>query len=149
MRGKGIYQGKSIILAKPLTYMNRSGMVIPGLLHYARAEICDLIVICDNLDLKPGICKLKVKGSTAGHKGLASVIAYTGTQAFIRFYIGIGRPADNNIIDYVLSKPEGEEKQQIRMAVEKTVSGILLLAEKSPQEVMNVINSKAVCKTKA
>ena len=128
--------------------MNRCGMVIPGLLHYARADVTDLIVICDNLDLKPGLCRLKVKGSTAGHKGLASVIAYTGTRGFIRFYIGIGRPANNNIVDYVLSKPEGEEKQQIQMAVQKTVSGILLLAEKSPQEVMNVINSKAIYEIK-
>lgn len=143
-RGKGVYHKNSIILAKPLTFMNRSGMVLCSILHYAKAQLKDILVICDSLDLEPGICRLKTKGSSAGHKGLASIIECAGTQNIMRLYIGIGRPQDNNIIDYVLSKPTGEEKQKIEAALEKAVSGILLLLEKSPQEVMNVINRKTI-----
>ncbi|MBN2535606.1 MAG: aminoacyl-tRNA hydrolase [Spirochaetales bacterium] len=143
-KGKGVYRNKAIVLAKPLTYMNRSGLAIPGILHYAKADTSELLVVCDNLDLEPGICRLKTKGSSAGHRGLASVIEYTGTGDFMRLYIGIGRPPDNNIIEHVLSNPGGEEKQRIDLAVDKAASGILLLLEKPPLEVMNFINVTAI-----
>ena len=124
--------------------MNRSGMILENVLHYAKARLSDLLVICDSLDLEPGICRLKTKGSSAGHKGLASIIEYAGTQHIMRLYIGIGRPRDNNIIEYVLSKPQGEEKQKVDLALEKAISGTLLLLEKSPQEVMNFVNRKTI-----
>jgi PTH1 family peptidyl-tRNA hydrolase len=144
MRGKDVYKNRHIILVKPFTYMNRSGMVIHSLLRYAEADLSDLLIICDTLDLEPGICRFKTKGSSAGHRGLASVIEYSGTSNIMRLYIGIGRPADNNIIQYVLSNPEGEEKQKFDLAIEKAATGILMLLEKPPGEVMNFINTAAV-----
>lgn len=130
-------------MIKPLTYMNRSGTILSSVLHYADANLSELLVICDSLDLKPGICRLKTKGSSAGHKGLASIIDYAGTNEISRFYIGIGR-SEQPVIEYVLSKPSREDAQKLEGAIDNVTSAILLLFQKSPQEVMNVINRRTI-----
>jgi PTH1 family peptidyl-tRNA hydrolase len=142
-RAKGLYNGKEIVLVKPLTYMNRSGTILQSVLRYAQASLEDIVVVCDNLDLEPGTCRLKLKGSSAGHRGLASLISRAGTSDFKRLYIGIGRPHyKNDIIRHVLGVPEREEGESIARAIECAASGILMLLEKSPRQVVNTINSK-------
>lgn len=123
--------------------MNRSGIILRDVLYSEKAQINDILVICDNLDLKPGICRLKEKGSSGGHKGLSSIIKYAGTDRFLRLYIGIGRPDNkSDITDYVLSSPEEEEKLDIESGIEKAVSCACMLFKKTPGEVMNIFNSK-------
>ena len=97
---------KSTQLVTPLTYMNNSGKVLP-FLHPLYEQIEDVIVVCDTLDLPPGMIRIRKGGSSAGHNGLKSLIAYAQSPNFIRIYVGIGRPVPpRTVIDHVLSSPE-------------------------------------------
>ncbi len=139
---KGRFRGKEIVLIKPLTYMNDSGTVLSVVLRDTGYDIEDMVVICDQLDLPPGICRLRVKGASGGHNGLASMIRYAGTEKFKRIYIGIGRPLNRRrIIDYVLSDP-GKESEDIDRCIERTADAVLMLLYENPQMVMNVFNKK-------
>jgi peptidyl-tRNA hydrolase, PTH1 family len=142
-RGKGVYNSKQVALVKPLTYMNNSGRVIRQILKWNNATIDDLIVICDHLDLPAGVCRLKIKGSSGGHKGLASIISYAGTQEFKRLYIGIGRPEHpDDVIDYVLARPKGNDKRLIEEGITKAAQHALMLLERDPEALMNIINRR-------
>ncbi len=101
------------LLIKPLTFMNNSGAVMryTSLRKYSSN---DIIVVCDTLDLPPGVIRIKKGGSSAGHNGLKSLIAHLDDSTFIRVYIGIGRPkAGETVVEYVLGKPVGKIEQQI------------------------------------
>lgn len=133
----------SLSLVKPLTYMNRSGAIFPGLLSKTTRD--RILVVCDTLDLPSGQCRLKRKGSSAGHRGLESIIQRIGSETFMRLYIGIGRPLDrSDTISYVLDVPGPEQEILIASGIEAAVKGILMLLRENPERVMNVLNSKTV-----
>ena len=134
--------GTCVGLVKPLTFMNRSGDVIPGLLKKFRTDMTGLIVLTDNMDLPPGKVRMKFGGSTAGHNGLKSIIANTNSADFYRLYIGVGRPEKGHpVVDHVLGEFSRDQRILMEEAVEKAVYEILTLGEKSPGQVMNAINS--------
>ena len=81
-----------IYLVKPLTFMNRSGMILNEIFRKTGASASEMILVCDNMDLKPGMIRLKTRGSSAGHNGIKSVIDNIGSEDFKRLYIGVGRP---------------------------------------------------------
>jgi len=123
--------------------MNNSGKIIRSVLKYHNAKIEDILVICDHLDLPVGSCKLKLKGSSGGHKGLSSIIQYAGTPDFKRLFIGIGRPAySKDVIGYVLREPKGNDKTLLDEAIIKAADYSIMLLERDPQELMNVINRR-------
>jgi len=122
--------------------MNNSGVIVGQLLNDTGYDISQMLVVCDQLDLPPGVCRLRTKGSSGGHNGLASIIEYSGTTVFKRIYIGIGRPEKRqDIVGYVLTTP-GEEMEEIKRCVERSADAILMLLYDSPQRVMNVFNKK-------
>jgi PTH1 family peptidyl-tRNA hydrolase len=123
--------------------MNRSGEVIKTILRKTKTELKDIVVIYDNMDLEPGICKLKMQRSTAGHNGLESIFLHTKSHYIMCIAIGIGRPQyKSQVVDYVLSDPSESEKQCIDQAIEKVVSAVLQLIREPAQKVMNVLNKK-------
>ena len=141
--GRGIYEGKKIFLVKPLTYMNRSGLIIPSLRRKIKARHENIVIICDHLDLPPGICRLKRKGSSGGQKGLQSIIDNLGREDFFRLFIGIGRPPEGiDIPRYVLEKIPQIENIMYESAVKKAVSSLLKLRKTNPEQVMNELNRK-------
>lgn len=85
--------GEAILVARPLTYMNRSGAAVAALLVLAEAGPEDLLVVCDDLNLDFGTIRLRPRGSHGGHNGLLSIIETLGTQGFARLRVGVG-PAD-------------------------------------------------------
>ncbi|TFH05969.1 MAG: aminoacyl-tRNA hydrolase, partial [Spirochaetales bacterium] len=92
-----------LFLSMPLTYMNRSGLVIPALLRKSRSKVSDLVVIVDNMDLPAGTVRMKRKGASRSHNGLGSLMDVLQTGEFLRIYIGIGRPGRTvSVVDHVL-----------------------------------------------
>ena len=81
-----------IILAKPKTYMNNSGMAVQLLSRYYNIPAEDMWVVCDDVDLQTGFLRIKFGGGTAGHRGVESILHDIGTEKFWRFRMGIGRP---------------------------------------------------------
>jgi PTH1 family peptidyl-tRNA hydrolase len=141
--GSGRVGQAVLFLAKPLTYMNRSGEVFPGLWARAEGGLERLLVVCDTLDLPAGQCRLRRKGSSAGHKGLASIIARLGREDFMRLYIGIGRPRAGGpeaVVEHVLEAPRGEEQRLIEQGIEAAADGVMRLLAEEPEKVMNALN---------
>lgn len=130
-----------MVLAEPLTYMNRSGTVMPRL--QARAAPAETLVICDNLDLEPGRVRMKQGGGTAGHRGLASIVEALGHGDFLRLYIGVGRPADGDVVAHVLGVPPDGEAALYKEAVRRAADAVLALRERPPQQVMNETNRRS------
>jgi PTH1 family peptidyl-tRNA hydrolase len=136
------------VLAKPLTYMNRSGEVLPALL--ARYEPERTVVVCDNLDLPPGALRVKRGGAGGGHRGLASIAEYLNPEDYLRFYVGIGRPPTDlaespdrrqQIVDYVLGEPNESEAKQLALATARAAEAIPLFTHLAVDELIQRINS--------
>ena len=105
----GHVDGRSILLLKPLTFMNESGRAVGAALRYHRIAPGDLIVIHDEIDLAPGKVRVKTGGGIAGHNGLRSIRAHVG-DGFKRIRIGVGHPGDRNrVTGYVLGNFQTED----------------------------------------
>lgn len=135
-------KGQKIILAKPQTYMNKSGESIAGLLHWYRLSNQDLIVICDDIDLPLGRLRIRGKGGDGGHLGLKSIIDLVGGKDFIRIRVGVGRPLepDFEIVDWVLGRFSSEEAPVVEQIIEKAVQAIKTIAAEGLEKAMNVYN---------
>ncbi len=143
--GKGFHAGKSFHLVKPLTFMNSSGKVVREVLRETEHAVADMLVVCDSLDLPPGTCRLRLRGSAGGQKGLADIIRALGTDDFMRITIGIGRPAHRGqVVRWVLDSPrDRSEEEAFRAGVESAADAVLLLLAEGPQRAMNEYNRKA------
>jgi peptidyl-tRNA hydrolase, PTH1 family len=115
-----------ILLVRPLTYMNLSGTALEAVRRDFEVLLQELLVVCDDASLPLGKIRLRKKGSSGGHKGLESIIATLGTQAFPRLRIGIGTPdAGESLEEYVLSKPERSDKGSFAEAVAAGADALL------------------------
>ena len=131
--GKGVFKGKDIFLIKPLTFMNNSGQVIRDVLKAAECTTKDIIVVCDNMDLFPGVLRIKRGGGDAGHNGLKSIMTFAPANDFLRIY--------GDVSNYVLGVPDKIDRENISKAVEKAGEGILALTHRTVEQVTNEINS--------
>lgn len=104
---------ETILLVKPLTYMNLSGEALKAIIDSYEIKIEEIIVVYDDLDLPMGKIRFREKGSAGGHRGLTSIIHNLGTDAFKRVKIGIDRPQNQDIINYVLTEFNEEDKTKI------------------------------------
>jgi peptidyl-tRNA hydrolase, PTH1 family len=110
---RGKMAGINVLLAMPQTYMNLSGNAVRKLLAYFKADVNNLIVIHDDLDLPFGTVRLKTDGGNAGHKGLASIEETLGSSEFIRIRLGIGKPVDKSRIEGYVLEPFGKEERSV------------------------------------
>lgn len=108
--GKGKIFGEDVLLMKPLTYVNLSGNALIEAKNFYKVDVEDIYILVDDMDTEPGHIRLKLKGSSAGHNGLKSIISVLGTEEFKRIRIGIGRHSGHDIPDYVLSAPKDPEE---------------------------------------
>lgn len=133
----------SCVLVKPLTYMNRSGIVLPRLMRKHRISCRSLIVLCDNMDLPPGAVRVRRGGGTAGHRGLQSITQELHDSGFIRIYIGIGRPkAGCTVVDHVLGIPDEAEFSLIEQGVIRAGEAAIQAVTQPLERVMNEYNRK-------
>jgi PTH1 family peptidyl-tRNA hydrolase len=133
---------KQLFLVKPLTFMNRSGQILTDVLRLSSGGLGDLLIVCDTLDLPPGSLRLKMRGSSGGHRGLESFIRHAGTTELPRIRVGVGRPpSKQEAVGYVLEPPGYDEQELINQAIDRAASGILRLLVDPPESVMNVLNT--------
>jgi PTH1 family peptidyl-tRNA hydrolase len=133
----------TVNLIKPLTFMNHSGDILNYIFRKTGAGVDDMIIICDNMDLKPGMIRLKLKGSSAGHNGIKSVIGNIDRSDFKRMYMGVGRPENGGtVVDHVLGEFGKEDEQRFSSSVNKAAEALIKLTENPLHLVMNEINKK-------
>lgn len=129
-----------VILMKPMTYMNRSGDSIAGVLRYFRIEPRELLVVVDDVALPLGRLRLRSSGSDGGHNGLGSTIAHLG-ENFPRLRIGVGAAADQaDLVDHVLSSFSKTESAVIDRSVERATEAIRKVVDDGVETAMNLFN---------
>lgn len=116
--GKGLVNDETVILLKPQTFMNLSGEAVQAIVSYFKIAIDDILVVYDDMAVKPGEIRLRLDGSSGGQKGMQNIIDHLGTQKIKRIRIGIGEP-EFSAVDYVLGKPHGDEAVLIDRAIER------------------------------
>ncbi|MEE9585105.1 MAG: aminoacyl-tRNA hydrolase [Candidatus Brocadiales bacterium] len=114
-----------LILVKPLTYMNRSGLSVKRVLEHYACSKESLMVICDDLNLPSGRLRIRGKGSSGGHKGLESIIASLGSTEFPRLRIGIGLPPQGEASEYVLMPFLKGEEGVVEEALETACEAVI------------------------
>ncbi len=130
---KSTIKGQEVWLVEPQTFMNRSGQSVGGVARFFKINPDEVLVVHDELDLAPGIVKMKKGGSSGGHNGLKDITAALGTQDYWRMRIGIGHPrtmgSQQAVADFVLHRPRKEEQVLIEESIEKGLRVLPLAVE--------------------
>ena len=134
------YGGEKILLMKPLTYMNRSGLAVAEAMNFYKLDLADLLVIYDDMDMPCGQLKIKKKGSGGGHKGIGDIINALGSDVISRIKVGIDHPVHDTVVDFVLKPFSAEEFEKIKPTLEIAAKAAVYWLENGTQETMNVYN---------
>lgn len=146
-------EGKSerVILAKPKTYMNNSGMAVSLIASFYKIDPADIWVVHDELDLPVGFLKIRLGGSGAGHHGVESIMQAVGTEKFWRFRMGIGVSRNKEEManhevrhaeQFVLAKFDQHETGKLRELIKRGSKAITVALESSLEAAMNQYNTK-------
>ncbi len=139
--GEGRVGKGKVILAKPLTYMNKSGVAVKKLVKALDIPLDHLVVVHDDLDLACGRMKIKDKGGHGGHKGMQSIIEHIGSADFLRVKVGIGKPeSPEQGADYVLSHFSRDEISLVKEGVEQAAEAIEAIITSGKDKAMNAYN---------
>lgn len=143
MSGAGSIAGAKAVLLLPLTYMNRSGDAVRDVLAMRGAEPDDLLVVCDDVDLRLGQLRFRRRGGHGGHKGLRSIISCLGTDEFARLRLGVGRPPEGvETSDFVLDRFLPDEQELLADMKARAVEAVVLMLRDGLTAAMNVFNRR-------
>ena len=140
LMGRGNALGEDVMLFKPTTFMNLSGTAVQEVIHYFKVPLEDVVIIFDDMALEPGKIRLRLDGSSGGHKGMQNIIDMMGTDQFKRLRVGIGEPMERDNIDYVLSRPVDEEKEKIENAIKDAVEALKEIIKSGFDRAMSKFN---------
>ncbi len=142
LTGKTTYKGQQVVLLKPQTYMNNSGIAVSSFINYYHVDIDDILVIYDDLDLKYGQLRLRCKGSAGGHNGIKSIISQLSTDSFKRIRIGIQKNPQIPVVDYVLGKIEKEYLDLYESSLTRAAKAAIAFIDTDFDKVMNIYNKE-------
>ena len=134
---------QDFMLAKPLTFMNRSGQTVADLQRYYRFELGEVLIVVEDAALPLGRLRARASGSGGGHRGLKSVVDALGTEEFARLRVGVGRgDPQRDLVDHVLSRFEPTERGDIEAAIERAADAVVMFTAEGIEPVMNTFNRK-------
>ena len=137
------HAGSSVLLFKPLTFMNLSGTAVAKVARNRAPEAADILVVVDDIHIPLGTLRLRTEGSDGGHNGLKSVIEHLGTTAFPRLRIGIGqRKTGEQLRNHVLSTFTPEEKPDVEQAIQTAADAVLCCVAEGISRAMNRFNKR-------
>ncbi len=144
LMGKGVIQGKKVILAKPQTFMNMSGESVSSLVNFYHLDVTkDLLVIYDDVSLGTGQLRIRAKGSAGGHNGIKNIISQIGGQIFPRIKVGVGeKPPKMDLAEYVLGHFSKNEQRLMDEGYEMAISAAETIMEGRIEAAMNEYNRK-------
>ena len=135
--------GHEYQLLIPTTYMNNSGQSVRALIKFHKLPPEAILVVHDEIDLPPGIARLKFDGGAGGHNGLKDIIDQLQTKQFHRLRIGVGHPGNSDdVADYVLNSPSKADRQLIGDALQRAQTVLPLILEGELQKAMQQLHSE-------
>ena len=126
-----------VMLLKPSTYMNISGESVLSVVNYYKIQVDELLIVHDELDFPFGKIRLKKDGGDGGHKGVGSIIAFLGDDGFSRLRIGIDKPLNRDVTNYVLDTFTKEERMQLDDVLHRAEAIIKTTVQYGIQAAMN------------
>lgn len=137
------FGAQPLLLAKPLTFMNRSGDAVSALCRYYGIEPAELLVVYDDIDLPFTKLRARARGSAGTHNGMRSVVERLGTTEFPRLRLGVGRgDRRRDLADHVLAKFEPDEQSDLEGFVTRAADAAEMFAADGILKVMNVYNAE-------
>lgn len=144
--GEGEMGGKRVVLIKPQTFMNLSGLSVRDALADSGCSLEDLIVIHDDIDLPFGSIRFRKRGGHGGHRGVQSIIETMAGSDFVRLKIGVGRPEEGmDVSDYVLHPFERGEQERLGTILSMGVEAVETLVREGFEEAMRALNAVQLC----
>jgi PTH1 family peptidyl-tRNA hydrolase len=143
--GDGVRGANKVVLAKPTTYMNRSGLAVRSLVDWLKLSVDSLLVVVDDADLELGRIRVRQGGGSGGHNGMRSIIeSLGGREDFPRIRVGIGRagPVGGDITNHVLARFSVEERAAARQAVNDAAVAVLCCLDEGLAAAMNKFNRR-------
>lgn len=134
------FSESNLVYLKSTDYMNNSGIGVGAYLRYKKISAEEVLVIHDELDLNPGSARLKFGGGNGGHNGLKSIIAHLQSSNFWRIRLGIGRPSENDVSNFVLGVPGISDALKIRSVISKVADNFTYLEQGDEQAFMRIIH---------
>ncbi|NLY44468.1 MAG: aminoacyl-tRNA hydrolase [Tissierella sp.] len=142
--GEGLIGREKVILVKPQTYMNNSGITVKELTQFYKLPVEDIIVIVDDIDIGFADIRIKAKGSAGSHNGLKSIIYHLQEDKFPRVKIGIGKKhPEQDLADFVLSRFSKEETPDIEDSISKAAEAVEAIIQEDIESAMNKFNTKS------
>lgn len=134
--------GQTVLLMKPVTYMNLSGEAIAPAAAFYKIPPEHIIVLSDEVSLPPGKLRIRQGGSAGGHNGLKNIISHLHTDQFPRIRIGVGgKPhPDYDMADWVLGKPQGDDRKAVDEAIRQAAQAVECYIKEGPQKAMGKFN---------
>lgn len=141
---RAVYQGQTLWMLKPATFMNLSGKSVSALARFFKLQPEEILVVHDELDLVPGAAKLKLGGGHAGHNGLRDIHAQLGTDEYWRMRIGIGHPGvKSEVIHWVLKKPAPDQKTLIDTCIDRTQGALAFMVSGDMVKATQIVHTSA------
>ncbi|MDU2063823.1 MAG: aminoacyl-tRNA hydrolase [Sporomusaceae bacterium] len=135
------FQAEKVILVKPQTYMNLSGVAVRQLANFYKIDLADMLVIYDDMDLAVGKLRFRAKGSSGGHRGIESMIVELGDNHFSRLKVGISHPGGRRkVVDHVLTPFTPEESEAIEAALARSEQAVEAWLQEGITVAMNGYN---------
>ncbi len=135
--------GKQVWLLKPSTFMNRSGQAVAALARFYKIPLDAILVVHDELDLDPGVARLKQGGGHGGHNGLRDITTQLAGKAYRRLRLGVGHPGvGRDVSAYVLSRAPAAEERLIEDAMAEAQAVLPLVVKGDFEKAMNRLHSK-------
>ena len=131
---------EKVLLLKPETFMNLSGLAVRQALDFYQLTPDGLLVVCDDINLPLGKLRFRARGTHGGHNGLRDIQNHLGTTAYARLRIGVGAPPEDEAVDYVLGRFRASEKPLIADAVQSAIQGVVLWVREGIDPCMNQYN---------
>lgn len=134
--------GEKVLLMKPTTFMNLSGEAVAPAADFYKVSPDHIIVLSDEVALEPGKLRIRKSGSAGGHNGLKNIIAHLHTEDFPRIRIGVGQKPhpDYDMADWVLGRPQGEDRKAIDEAIKKAAQAVECYIREGPDRAMSKFN---------
>lgn len=137
------YRGREmVLLVKPQTYMNLSGVAVGLIARWYKILPHDIIVIHDDMDICAGRLRLRAKGGSGGHRGIESILVHLGVEDFPRVRVGIGHPGtDQKVVSHVLNQFSAAEQQLMRDTISRAADAVECLMKQGIETAMNKFNA--------
>ena len=143
--GSCLIAGDKVILAMPQLFMNLSGGPVRSLIVYHRIKNEDVLVVCDDVNLKTGLLRIKPQGSAGGHNGLKSIIAGIGADSFSRLRVGVGREnLKGDITDFVLGEFTTQEQKLLPDILSQAAEACENWVEHKTEKTANKFNNRVI-----